>query len=84
MAKRKRKFYYIAIIPNKIGDNTIKFVDNIDYGNKWASWKTWDELREKKLKAYKFTSMIDAEQIAEALFINGHIAMVVRPFIEIE
>ena len=83
MAKR-RKFYYVAVMSIKTDDNTIKFVDEIDYDTKWAHWSTWEEIRKTGSKAYKFTSLASAEQIAQALFFNGHLTMVVEPFVEIK
>ena len=80
----KRKFYYVGVMANKIGDNTIRFVYKIDKENRVAYWKTWDEIRQEKLKGYKFTSMIDAEQVAQALCIHGYVAMAIRPIIEIK
>lgn len=80
----KRKFYYVGVMNNKVDDNTISFVYKIDRENRVAYWKTWDKIRQEKLKAYKFTSMIDAEQVAQALCLHGLIAMAIRPIIEIK
>lgn len=68
----KKYFYYVGVQSN----NGMRFVTNVNNKNKYAIWNT-----EEKPLAMAQTV---ANDLAEALCWNGHIAVVVKSFFQLE
>lgn len=77
-----KKFYFVGVIANEIDDNTLKFVDSVDYETKTATWGSIKALRDKGKKPKKFTTKTSATNLARGLCMNFNLAFVIESSID--